>query len=31
MYVLFSPVKPESGIIPSGEKIIQLRTFRFSW
>ena len=22
--VLFSPVKPESGIIPSGQKIIQL-------
>ena len=24
MYVLFSPVKPESGIIPSGQKIIHL-------
>ena len=28
---LFGPVKPESGIIPSGEKIIQLWTFKFSW
>ena len=27
--VLFSPVKPESGIIPSRQKIIQLWTFKF--
>ena len=29
--VLFSPVKLESGIIQSGQKIIQLWTFKFSW
>ena len=31
IYILFSPVKPKSRIIPSGQKIIQLWTFKFSW
>ena len=30
--VLFSPVKPELGVIPSGQKKnIQQWTFKFSW
>ena len=31
IYVLFSPVELESGIILSGQKIIQLWTSKFSW
>ena len=29
--ILFDPVKPELGIIPSGQKLIEPWTFKFSW
>ena len=31
IYILFGPIKPEWGIIPSGQKIIQLEIWRGKW
>ena len=31
MYVFFGPVKPELGVIPSGQEIIHEWIFKCSW